>query len=93
MGWGHYKKKTAATMDWQQETCKTADVAARIAGIAKARWVVKHIFWAGVPGELVIVKMQSSDFAPKVKKAKAAKKAQPAPAEDDAVTECTTSLI
>lgn len=70
------KKQTAPSMEWQQESCPASEVAQRIDAISSARWVVKHIFWAGVPGQMEIVKMQSSLYAPKPVKVKKPKKAK-----------------
>lgn len=78
MAWG--KKKFAGTMTWEQDVCAISEVSQTLADRAKRKWLTKHI----VPlhdGTVLIVSMQSAQYAPKVKKAK---KVAPA---DEAVKE------
>lgn len=63
------KKADSGGMSWEQDICQLEDVARVMAQRAKDRWLTKQVVYCG-ENRMLIVSMQSAQYAPKVTKAK-----------------------
>lgn len=85
MPWPPRKKKNTNGFDanFRSESVKLEDLDAYQKQLVKDRWRIDARIWIGVPNEILVVSMQSAQYAPKpVKKSK--KDKQPTLPENEA---------
>ena len=57
-------------VEWKAENVMRDELANHLKHLSDTSWLVKHLFWDGVPGLVTVVSMQSAQYAPKQPKKK-----------------------
>lgn len=73
MPWGKKKNTNGFECNFQHASVPLDRLDAYQKQLVKDRWRIEARIWIGVPGEILVVSMQSAQYAPKPPKVKAPK--------------------